>query len=563
MESLIIQPNKTQAGIITFEELQQTFHLSREIIEDLTPEAVQQLLNSSGGESDLDYIFDSIVNETYSVLYGGHGRIKASNLGYLDKLTNSVEETLRYENFAYFITSIMPDFEMNWHHVQWCDITMLFKYFCILAARDHSKSFTFSNAYPAWRMYRYNKLANDLHKDFLSRTHGSGYIFSFSIQQAIDLLDILKTNIESNDVLKEKLMPDSVANGWGKTEIVARNGSRIRVKGFGSSVRGAHPGWIMVDDGLKDNVMYSELQRKKSIDYFHSVIMNMIVPKGGVGVVGTPFHSLDLYGDLKTKKGWKVFEYPAIFPDGQILWRNRYDFEALMMKKETQGSLIFSREILVKPVTADSTIFPIEILNNAFIRMDTYTLVNNRDSFPVKFQRVVAGCDFAMSSNVGADYSVYTVWGIDDQDRMWLLYFYRQKGKTFAEQMAQLKFIHANFRPDWMVLENNQFQQIFVEESQKAGMPIVPHRTGMNKYDFMKGLPSLALKFEQGKIKIPTGNQHSKDVADMFITEFTSIAYTEKGLQSVDGHDDVVMSTWVADEGTRLVTAGGFKFSYI
>jgi hypothetical protein len=451
---------------------------------------------------------------------------------------------------------------MNWHHVQWCDIAMNFKYFCILAARDHSKSFTFSNAYPAWKLYRYNKYANDLKsKDYLSQQHKVGYLFSFSIQQAIDLLEILKDNIEGNEILHERLRP-TTNEAWNKTEIICKNQARLRVKGFGSSVRGAHPGWIMVDDGLKDNVMYSELQRKKSIDYFHSVIMNMILPQGGVGVVGTPFHSLDLYGDLATKKGWRVFQYPAIFPDGKILWRNRYDYESLMLKKETQGSLIFSREILVKPVTSDSTIFPIEILNNAFIRMDSYRLVNNRDAFPIKFQRVIAGCDFAMSSAVGADYSVFTVWGVDDQERMWLIYFYRQKGKTFAEQMAQIKYINSNFRPDWIVLEANQFQQIFVEASEQAGLPVIPHKTTKNKYDFVKGLPGVALLFERGKIKIPTGDQHSQDVKDIFIQEFTSIAYTEKGLQSVEGHDDVAMSTWVGSEGVRLVIGNSFKFAF-
>ena len=43
----------------------------------------------------------------------------------------------------------------------------------------------------------------------------------------------------------------------------------------------------------------------------------MLVPGGQAIVIGTPFHANDLYGDLKTKKGWFVIEYPAIFPDGR------------------------------------------------------------------------------------------------------------------------------------------------------------------------------------------------------------------------------------------------------
>ena len=80
----------------------------------------------------------------------------------------------------------------------------------------------------------------------------------------------------------------------------------------------------------------------------------MLVPGGQIIVVGTPFHAEDLYGDLKTKNGWFVIEYPAIFPDGRILWPQRWSFKDLMDKKETQGSIIFSRENLCLPITNES-----------------------------------------------------------------------------------------------------------------------------------------------------------------------------------------------------------------
>lgn len=376
-------------------------------------------------------------------------------------------------------------------------------------------------------------------------------------------MEILKGTIEGNDVLRERLFPDTRAVGaWASTNIVCKNGARLTCKGFGSSVRGAHPFWIVVDDGLKDNVIYSQLQRQKSIDYFHSVIMNMLVPGGQIVVVGTPFHASDLYGDLKTKKGWFVIEYPAIFPDGRILWPHRWSFFDLLDKRATQGNIIFSRENLCRPITNEASIFPLKVLERSLVRMENYVLVRNRDDFPIKFNKVVVGCDFAISANVGSDYTVFTTWGVDDETgERWLLNFHRQKGMTFNEQMQTLRGINSRFRPDSMILEQNTFQQIFVQESDRQGLPVVGHTTGIDKYDLKTGWPGLAIDFERGKIHIPVGDDYSRNVKDLIFSDLGSVAFTDKGLESVGEHDDISSSFWLAKLGANLITTG-FKYAF-
>ena len=425
-------------------------------------------------------------------------------------------------------------------------------------------SYYFSNAYPIWKLYTYAKQRRGAYSQRPDKFNSNrGYLFSFSLQQSVDLMEILKGTIEGNDILRDRLFPASNREGaWSGTNIVCKNGARLTCKGFGSSVRGAHPYWIIVDDGLKDNVIYSKLQRQKSIDYFHSVIMNMLVPRGQIVVVGTPFHANDLYGDLKTKNGWMVVEYPAIFPNGEILWPNRWSFRDLMDKRATQGNIIFSRENLCRPVTNEASIFPLSILERSLYRMEDYTLVKDRDSFPIKFPRVVVGCDFAISANVGSDYTVFTVWGVDDDNERWLMYFYRESGKTFNEQMQILKGINLRFRPDSMILEQNAFQQIFVQESDKAGLPVVGHTTGIDKFDLKSGWPGLAIDFERGKIHIPIGDEHSRNVKDLIFSDLSSVAFTDKGLASVGEHDDISSSFWLAKLGANLITTG-FKYTFL
>jgi len=532
-----------------------------EIINGMDDRGLDELLQGSSG--DLDFVLDNLMKDAYGVLYTGQGEIDFSPK-YTQRLSESIEETLRNASLSYFITSVMPDFQMSWHHLEWGDLVQRHRKICVEAARDHGKSYYFSNAYAAWQLYKYRKPKSGAYSARPSLSNSNrGFIFSFSLQQGIDLLEILKGTIEGNDILNERLMPKTNNGGWANTNIVCRNGARLTVKGFGSSVRGAHPYWIVVDDGLKDNVIYSSLQRTKGIDYFHSVIMNMLVPGGQIVVVGTPFHSSDLYGDLKTKKGWFVIEYPAIFPDGRILWPHRWNFKDLMDKKESQGNIIFSRENLCRPITNEASIFPMSILIRSLVRMENYTLVKNRDDFPMKFSKVVVGCDFSISSSVGADYTVFSVWGVDDETgERWLLWLHREKGRSFYEQMQILRGLNVRYRPDVMVLEQNVFQQIFVQESDRAGLPVIGHTTGIDKYDLKTGWPGLALDFERNKIHIPIGDKFSQDMKDLIFTDLGSVAFTEKGLESVGEHDDISSSFWLAKLGATKMTTG-FKFNFL
>lgn len=533
-----------------------------EIIETLDDRALIEIFEGDG--NDIDKILSGMYEDIYSTLYTGNRDIDFMPK-YPEHLSENIEEILRCNNITYFITSVMPDFQMSWHHLEWGDLVHHHNKLCIEAARDHGKSYYFSNAYAIWQLYRYSPPKVQQFSKRPSKSNSNrGFLFSFSLQQAVDLIEILKGTIEGNDTLRERLMPANTKEGaWASTNIVCKNGARLTGKGFGSSVRGAHPYWIIVDDGLKDNVIYSQLQRQKSIDYFHSVIMNMLVPGGQIIVVGTPFHANDLYGDLKTKNGWFVIEYPAIFPDGRILWPQRWSFRDLLDKKNTQGNIIFSRENLCRPIVSDSSIFPLSILKRGLVRMENYTLVSSRDDFPIRFAKVVTGCDFSISANVGADYFCFSTFGIDEDNGMWLLNMKLGKGKTYDEQLQILKGINVRFRPDVMVFESNVFQQIFTEGATKYGMPVVPHNTGAEKNDLSKGWMQISVLFERGLMHIPYGDKYSQDIKDIIFEQLGSVAFTDKGgLESVGSHDDCCSSMWLASLGRNITNTGG-KFDFI
>ena len=551
----------------TLSRSEEVFRIFYEVIEALDGEALNEFY--SGYDGDMAGLMDDIEEEIFKCIYG-NGKINVSHLSYLSNLTEQIEETLRVENLTYFITSILPEFDLGWHHVEWAELVQRHKYLDIIAARDHGKSYFFSNAYIIWKMFRYRP-NNGFDRRRTDLYDKKGMLFSFTIGQGRDLLTILKDTIESNDILRKKLMPTSKTDGWAAESITCKNGSTLKVKGFGSSIRGSHPHYIVVDDPLKDNVIYSTVQRRKSIEYFHSVIMNAIVPGKQVIVVGTPFHNSDLHADLKSKmivkdgksSGWFVREYPSLFPDGRVLWPGRYSFADLMEKKKTQGNLIFSREHLCKPIVSDASIFPYDLIQRCHVRMDNVVLTKNRESFAIKMKRITLGCDFGISQSIGADYSCFATIGQDENDIYWLMNLTRLKGKSFAEQIATIKSLHSSFQYDVINMESNVFQMIFVQEADRQGLPVVSDVTTKNKNDFKDGLPGLTVVFEQGKFKMPRGNQESIDTTDLVGMEFSSIAFTDKGLASMSEHDDIVFSVWKGVRGHNLSAANGFRFSFL
>lgn len=537
----------------------QGLSLVNNTITNLDERGLRQL--SDGSSVDIDTYIANMLLETCKILLGAQKDF-SSKTAVLSHIDRQIKDAARRVDVNYFIDTVFgEEVVMNWHHIQWGMIANKYKSIAILASRDHGKSFFWSNLYPIWKMWSYDK------NDPSTSLNKKGFLFSYNENKAMDYLEIIQETIKENPILRERLYPDGNAREmFTKTQIKTKNGCSLKIKGFGSGARGYHPDWIVCDDVLTDAAIYSPSQREKAIDYFKGVVVPMLVPKGQLIVVGTPFHEKDLYHTFREGDNinrWKYMEYPAIKPNGKILWEGRYDYKLLMDRKEYLGNVIFSREFLCRPIANDSSLFPYNIIGKSIMGMENYKLINNIEASPITFQSVVIGCDFAISANVGADYTVFTTWGIDESENMWLLNIYRKVGATFNEQIGMVKTLNSNFRPNMVMMESNTFQTLYTQYLENTSIPIKGHHTGKNKYDLKNGLPSLAVLFERGKIKLPYGDEKSKMMSDVILSEFNSVTYTDKGLQSVSGHDDCPMSTWMARLAYTDSGGGNFQFDFI
>jgi phage terminase large subunit-like protein len=527
--------------------LNHTIAYAEEIIQNLSPKAFSELLGGYG--DDINMLFSEILNQTSRIVNFNETSIESEKLGFLSHLEKSMDEQLKILSYNYFKTTCLPNFGNYARNLEWGNMIQMYSYLAILAARGHGKSFESCVAFPLWRLYTYNK-PNFYAKDSIdNRNRKETLMITNTTTLGSEHIDKVVEEIRFNDILAEKLNPNNKAN-LGSTGITTETSAKLHLRGIGGFFRGLHTGSIVCDDVPDESSIYSQDQRDKLKSKFYGGITPILEPYGNLLVTGTPYSERDIYYDLKQDPRFMVLEYPAVFPDGSLLSPDRFTFNKLMDERTSLGTLVFSREYMVVPVSDDATIFPYEILMRSTIGMENIDLVDNIESYPIKLTRVVIGCDFAKSANVGADYTVYEVWGADSMDNYYLLHVYRKRGATHNEQISQIVSLNQRFKPNKIVVESNGFQGMLASMARERGIKNIQEFTtnGANKKNWFDGLPSLAALFERGQLKVPYKEGKTKETADIMFQEFNSVSFRpDKGtLESVGGHDDFCMSAYFA-----------------
>ena len=469
------------------------------------------------------------------------------------------QHELERASCSYFSQSVLYNFkddmpfQVNKHHIAWDRAGTQHDRLLIQSHRDSGKSFYWSMAFPIWWLYFHP--GDDI------------YIFSYSQEQANELLAEVGMQFKENPKL-QWLIPKSAKLAWSKTVIETIHG-KIVAKGFGTSSRGRHPKIIIVDDPLTDAQLYSAIERQRSKDLYYSAVTNMLkasmrsnkkAVKPKLVLVGTPFHEDDLYSDIKRNEAYECLIFKAITEDDNgnkiSMWPERYPLEELMKRQQEIGSIRFSREFLCTPVSDESSMFPMELVAKGFDEVFVAPHMYDGNN------KVVIGCDFALSSAIGADYSCFFTMMVDGAGNRYILDIFRKKGMSFKAQVAKIIELNARYRPDVINVETNQFQQIFYQTLiDISDAPVRAHvTTGKGKNSLETGVPGLRILFENGKVKIPRGDQRSIDMTDVFMRELAGFSWADGRLQGVGVHDDTVMAFWLANEANR---AKSFDFEFV
>ena len=115
-----------------------------------------------------------------------------------------------------------------------------------------------------------------------------------------------------------------------------------------------------------------------------------------------------------------------------------------------------------------------------------------------------------------------------------------------------------------MYVENNNFQEIFVQMMEDEHLPVIGKTTGINKKSLYLGVPRMAVFFETNRMRFPYKSQKAKDMTDLYFSELNSISFIQQTgkLESLTQHDDTSMSLWNLCRAL-LGDKMEFNFSYI
>lgn len=540
-------------GILTNNQLTYLYNAVDNIIERLPERALNQLLEGYG--NDVDTMLREMVHQSEKALYLGR-TMDSESLSYVDNVKASMDNTLKILSLNYFITTMLPKFRLGWRNIEWSNLTQLYPWSCYLCARASGKSYQWSYAFILWRLWSYTR-PTAYRQDTVDNANRKEtcYITNTFTLAKVQIAKVTE-EIEANDLIKEKLNPYNKAS-IGETAIKTETGSTLHVRGKDSMIRGLHVGACLCDDMPDESSLYSDEQREKLKELLKGTIEPIVEPYGYFLVTGTPYSSApnELYQVLKADKRFYCFEYPILFPDGRPLAPDRYTFEQILAKKEELGTIVFNREYLVVPISDTSTIFPYEYLMRSVIGMETIRFASSIDDFPFKLTRVHIGVDFAVSGNIGADYTVYSVWGKDAMDNYYLLYYYRKRGMSHNEQVDKIVQLDRLFHPNKIRCEANGFQSILSGLAKERGLKnIEPFTTTEgNKKDLYTGLPSLSAMFERGQIKCPYAIGETRQAVDLMFGEFSSITFrSDNGkLEAASGHDDIALSSFLSINSLR------------
>lgn len=388
---------------------------------------------------------------------------------------------------------------------------------------------------------------------------GIGFIFSATKDQAKEILEDIKTELETNPRLQH-LVPVR-KHKWRSDAIRLTNGHTIYARGYGTKVRGRHPHYIICDDVLNDETAYSELIRQKEKDYFFTAITNMILPDGQILVIGTPFHKLDLYADLSKNKQYVYRQYQALDKNDCPLWPDRYDKARLAERREEIGPIRFAREFQCNPVADDMSLFPSGLFIGDPVEQPTVCLGADKEYWDELGITAYMGVDVAMSASVRADYMVIWVMGTDAKGNRWIMDIDRERGVGFQDQLSRIVRLARKYDPALIFIEANQMQRVWGDELiRTTDLPVKKFvTTAQSKNALDKGVPGLRVLLENAKFRIPRGDRRSVELTDIWVEEMRSFTWHDGKLQSVGGYDDTVMAVWICDQAIRQ---GGFTFSF-
>lgn len=411
----------------------------------------------------------------------------------------------------------------------------------VLAPRGHAKSTWLSIIYPIWKI--------------VTNRDVKIIIVSDTGDQAEMFLRAIKDELEANERLIEdfgefyKTPKSGSPNVWKAYDITVIRPSRskeptIVCGGTGKRIVGRRADLIIVDDPLNDINTDNERQRQKTLRWFRKTLTPILNPdKSKIIVVGTRKHPEDLHAELGRNPLYEQHIFKAL--DGNTpLWPEQWPREKLLRKKEEIGSLVFAQEYQNEPVCEETAYFRhgwiVGCYDHGAVMLDGY----NGDMPVYTGWDLALVSDRARAQEQDSDFTVGITIAMGNDGTRHVIDIFRERGLTPSQVLSTIRNRAAKFNPTLITIENNLFQSLYEQRLiNETDLPVAGHTTGREKMDVFKGVPSLSVLFENGKYRLPRGDERSRRYIDTLTNELVGLG--------VETHDDTVMALWIAECGIR------------
>ena len=211
-------------------------------------------------------------------------------------------------------------------------------------------------------------------------------------------------------------------------------------------------------------------------------------------------------------------------------------------------AIAFTREYLCEPMDDMSSLFPSTIVSAC---KDPYlTLIDRREKDTD--DQYFIGWDPAISSDRGADFTVMLVLRrpSDNPELLELVHVVRRKGMDFRTQIFEITRLNSRLRPEVIELEANHFQRVFATELRAdTDLPIKTFISTKQRRESL--LMGLVLRFEREQMRLPWGDERSRDLISQLEHELIMFGMSKQGkLESIARHDDFAIALALATWGT-------------
>lgn len=465
------------------------------------------------------------------------------------------------------------DIQLADHQVEWIELALKSRRLCLMASRDHGKSKSYSEVLPLM------KIAMDPNIRIL--------LVSKTFALAKKSLRVIKAILENNEGF------DSVFGNrysgkeyWTESHIYCKRSMilkdpTVEAVGCTQAITGNRAELLICDDIIDDIMAVSEIQRKRTLDWFFGTLLELLEPDGQCIVIGTRKHYLDLYSYLLEKnatfdtriykaieiKNIDDIEYTPIYEqkkqkkiivdvdikegnDYKVLWPEKWPLNRLLVKKEETGSALFSREQQNEVIDDETALFKIKHLIQcrdfevSYIREGTdqypHEIIGTKYKFKLQTWDVAAVDSKNKAERTDSDYTVgYTI-GVTHSGERHILNCYRQRGLSYTQYCKDIKYQHDLYIPDVVIIEANLFQNIYIQNlMMETDMPIRPHITTASRNDMYTGIPRMSQLFENMKYKFPYKTEYDQNMTDVLLSEFHDLGRGR--------HDDAVLALWFGE----------------